>query len=534
MSMLYTERGPWLLIGRIPDRNPYTCTESGNSYVGPSASITDAHCFVWTLGSGTTPNILILRNGSQATPTAKGSVIEYYNHVVYVKGTDGVTWYSWDYSISDFQTFGTTDPSMGTGPVGLFVSTTGDDTRSCTTARTSTTPKRHIWNVALCPNPGDTIWVRAGVYDEGISAMNSGTDWTTGLVRVAVYPGDGAVTMFPTTPQHAAPDSNPGAVISFTTNHEQYIEFDGINMNGSTAGVFDTVRFIIDGTNPALQSHHVRIKNATITGMTTDNSAYSSLAAMAIEMHGGGNNMLGGFEFINLTITGGGRPNTTTPGTFADNGYGIYISVPNVIVDHCDISGGKGAGIHVFNDDHPIGLPVQSPDNAVLKNNIIHDETRNTNIGQLWGILAYGAGHQIYNNVVYNVIAAGGTSPDGQGIVVPNTGNKVYNNTVTQNTSYGIHFGAGTGNAAVNNISYGNGTNFAADSGTVSPHTNSIDTNGDPTNPNFTSPGTGDFSLGAGPAVDTGTSLSSVFTTDRDSINRPQGSQWDIGAYEKH
>ncbi len=542
--MLYTERGPWLLIGRVPDRNPYTCTETAvTTYVGPSASITDQRCFVWTLGSGTTPNILILRNGVQATPTAKGSVIEYYNHTVYVKGTDGVTWYSWDYSISDFQTFGTNDPSMSSVPVGIFVSTTGSDSNSCTTAHTVGTPKRHIYNAVLCPNPGETVWVRAGTYDEGISAMNSGTDWTTGLVRVAKYPGDGAVTMFPTTPNHAAPDSNPGSVVYFRTGAEHYIEFDGIDMNGSTAGVFDTIRIIVEGTNPTLQSHHVRFKNATITGMTTDNTMYSSLAAMAIEMHGGGNNMVGGFEFINLTITGGGRPDTwVNPiDAYKDNGYGIYISVPNVLVDHCDISGGKGAGIHIFNDDFPMGGTAQSPDNAILKNNTIHDETRNSNTGQLWGILAYGTGHQVYNNVIYNVASAGGSAVTaGDGLTMVYGGNKVMNNTVTQSTLKGLYIfsstrpdGSTLANTVINNIVYNNGSNYTDSAVGTTNATNLT------TDPVFASPGTGNFRLAAasGPAYNAGTSSSvvtNIFTTDREDTPRPQSSAWDIGAYEFH
>ncbi len=535
LSLFATERGPWLLIGRVPDRNPYVCTETvSGTYVGPSASITDSRCFVWTLGSGTTPNILILRNGSQATPTAKGSVIEYYNHVVYVKGTDGVTWYSWDDSIDDFQTFGTNDPSMA-GPTGLFVSTSGSDSNSCMAATSTSTPKRHIAGVsgaAACLTPGVTLWVRGsptvtGIYDEGLSAMPSGTNWTTGLVRIANYPGE-TVWMAPTTPGVG----NPNSVLRFEAGAEHYIEFDGINMDGRTAGVNNTVTFFATASG---EPHHIRIKNATLYGMTTDNSAYSDNASHVIELPTTLASSTGGFELINLTISGGGRPDTVqSPGfEYRDNGYGIYVAAPNVIVDHCDISGTKGAGIHVYNDDG------QVPNNSVIKNNIVHDISRNRSIGQLWGIITFnGTGHKIYNNVVYNIIAAGGTPSDGQGIVVASGASTavVYNNTITQNMAYGLHFGVATGNAAVNNISYNNGTNYAVVSGTASPHTNSIDTNGDPTNPNFTSPGTGDFSLGAGPAVDTGTptGTSSVFTTDRDSIARPQGAQWDIGAYEKH
>ena len=49
----------------------------------------------------------------------------------------------------------------------------------------------------------------------------------------------------------------------------------------------------------------------------------------------------------------------------------------------------------------------------------------------------------------------------------------------------------------------------------------------------FLDPGNLDFRLkGGSPAIDNGTDLSEYFTTDIEGISRPQGSGWDIGAYE--
>ncbi len=51
--------------------------------------------------------------------------------------------------------------------------------------------------------------------------------------------------------------------------------------------------------------------------------------------------------------------------------------------------------------------------------------------------------------------------------------------------------------------------------------------------PLFINTATHDFHLQSGsPAINKGTSLSSYFTIDKDGISRPQGSAWDIGAYE--
>jgi hypothetical protein len=45
--------------------------------------------------------------------------------------------------------------------------------------------------------------------------------------------------------------------------------------------------------------------------------------------------------------------------------------------------------------------------------------------------------------------------------------------------------------------------------------------------------GSGNWHLQPGsPAINTGTSLASIFTTDLDGLARPQGSAWDIGTYE--
>jgi len=49
----------------------------------------------------------------------------------------------------------------------------------------------------------------------------------------------------------------------------------------------------------------------------------------------------------------------------------------------------------------------------------------------------------------------------------------------------------------------------------------------------FVNPSNKDFHLKANsPAINTGVNLSNYFTTDKDGISRPQGSAWDIGAYE--
>jgi len=64
-------------------------------------------------------------------------------------------------------------------------------------------------------------------------------------------------------------------------------------------------------------------------------------------------------------------------------------------------------------------------------------------------------------------------------------------------------------------MSWWNGQGYDAHGSTSNP---SLDSNYKPT--------------GGSPVINTGTSLSSYFTTDKDGISRLQGSAWDIGAYE--
>src|SRR5262245_11535375 len=57
-----------------------------------------------------------------------------------------------------------------------YVSTTGSNSNSCATAQTITTPKRTVSGSSggvSCLQPGDTLYVRAGTYAEGLNAINS-------------------------------------------------------------------------------------------------------------------------------------------------------------------------------------------------------------------------------------------------------------------------------------------------------------------------------------------------------------------------
>jgi hypothetical protein len=103
----------------------------------------------------------------------------------------------------------------------------------------------------------------------------------------------------------------------------------------------------------------------------------------------------------------------------------------------------------------------------------------------------------------------------------------IYQNTITNNTMFGIHTTSGTfGHVLENNIVYLNTpVNVVNDSG-ASDVTNLVGVN-----PVFVNPSSDNYQLTVGsPAIDAGTT--NAYTTDILGVTRPQGSAFDIGAYE--
>lgn len=418
------------------------------------------------------------------------------------------------------------------------VAKTGSNATSCANSDYSMASRAKLTltgttGALSCIAAGDTILVHAGSYDEGISTMTSGTSWVN-KVRIAAYP-DGcastcdSVTMAPSTHgggSVSAGTGNPGSVVRFTTAH-RYIEFDGINMDGSHMG-FGAISFVTTAGN---EIHHIRVKYADIQAWTGDNSGVSSGAAMPIEIFGSLSTAQGGYEFQHLTLHGGGRHITND---FNDNAYGIYLAAPNSLVEYCTIYDTQGAGLHIYNDD---GTQVN---NNIIRNNVIRNLSRNSNIGQLWGIINYGPNAQIYNNVVYDINSAVGYAGAGQGIVVatPANGTSVWNNTIYNIETDGIHIGSSVTSAVVqNNISYNTATDLHDEgTGTTKDHnlcTTGCNINGTASN-TFNNAAGGDFTLKSGaPARTACVNLYSTFTTDMAGAARPTSpTLWDCGAYQ--
>ncbi len=294
---------------------------------------------------------------------------------------------------------------------------------------------------------GRTLYLRGGIYNESItrySYLQSGSSWAS-KVRIANFPGE-TVWITPLSSDR----------VMFLELGESYIEFDGINFNGlntseSCIGIamFDLV------THP----HHIRIQNASVIARS-DGGGFWGVSP--IELAAKVATVTGGIELINLTITGGGRPGSTNP----DNGYGIYCSCPYVLIEGCDISDNKGAGIMLYNDDG------DTPHDCVIRNNRIHDQTRYGVPGQAQGILVTGDDNQIYNNLFYNNSA--GTDSGDASIVISGDNNQVVNNTLYNNFN-GILIASFANNTEVkNNIAYASTGFDFSDAGTATDDSNNL------------------------------------------------------------
>jgi len=157
-----------------------------------------------------------------------------------------------------------------------------------------------------------------------------------------------------------------------------------------------------------------------------------------------------------------------------------------------------------------------------------------------------GSGNYIYNNLIYgNQITQSYAE-----IMVQNSGYAyLYNNSIKANVGNGIAIssGAASGSIVKNNIIWdqvgGSNAFTNSASGTTAQYNDFYGTtsygsatqsNNINENPQWDSSYalTSSSPSGTGHVVDGGTSLSSVFTTDINGASRPQGSGWDMGAYE--
>jgi hypothetical protein len=376
-----------------------------------------------------------------------------------------------------------------------FVANNGSDGRSCSQAQSISAPKQSINNALGCLSAGDTLQVRGGYYSEFISRVPSGTSWGN-VVRIKAYNSE---TVW------LNPSGSPYVV--YLARNEQYIEFDGLNLdNRNLQGGAIRIESWANG-NP----HHIRFKNAEIVGGPNGIANEFLNGPQAISATASVPGLIGGNEFINLTIHGGGDS--------GDFYYGFYINSPDNLIDGCNIYDVAGAGIQIYSS-----YGTESNGN-VIRNNTIHDITRSGD-WRAWGVIvANGNGNTLYNNVIYGIGLAGYGNA---GISLQaGTNTNVYNNTLYGSVAGGIYVGQVSQARVINNIIYRNSGGNYINYGSGTQESNNMTSD-----PGFLNAAGGDFRLRSGAAaIDQGVYLGDV-RVDKAGVSRPRGSAYDIGAYE--
>jgi hypothetical protein len=361
---------------------------------------------------------------------------------------------------------------------------------------------------------GDTVYVRAGTYVEslGIGAVASGTSWAN-TVKFAAYAGE-TVWM--------KPGASSTYILSFGGS-QQYIDFDGINLDASSITATHTILKVTHHDTDL--AHHIRFQNAEVVG-THSATLTDILSELGIHLAIGTPNV-GGNELINLTIRQIGR-------TRYDQA--IYIEGKDNLVEECHIYDFAAGGIELYS----ASVGPTNPRNNIIRKNRIHDPTEKASLSSPYdygtrGITIDGNANQIYNNIVHD-FTADDFSESPAIWIGGGDDNEVYNNTIYNMPSdhYGIVLGYNF-NPTVdrtivkNNLVWSTTNAFWQRNDTATTASNNLWNTDDPL---FVDASNDDFRLSAGsPAIDTGTTVAAV-TADYFGGARPFNSIYDIGAHE--
>jgi parallel beta-helix repeat protein len=384
----------------------------------------------------------------------------------------------------------------------FYVATNGSDSNSCTQAQSTSTPKRNIMGATgglacLSAGAGDKLSIRGGTYTEALNnnaqAWPSGTSWTN-AATIAAFPAE-SVTL--TGPIGLA---GPAA----------YIILDRMIVDGGRCTYCHELVWTGNG------AHHIRFSN-----MEVRNNPYGQNLVTI-------NNQGSFIEFLGGSVHdahGTAAVDTTTNGF-----YGFYIMGDDNLIDGVTVYNTVAYGIHVYNEGN-------NPDRNTIRNCVVHHISQVRSGSITMGILlGVGDRNTAYNNVVHNI----GTG-DGVGIMSSNgaTNSRIYNNTVTR-SYFGVAISNTTGPIVRNNIlSANNGGNYYDYGGTsgASVSGNLCSSSGAGCalvgDPMFVDTASNNFGLLAqSPAIDRGVTLSDIPPYDANGTARPQGTGWDIGAYE--
>lgn len=413
-----------------------------------------------------------------------------------------------------------TNPSTACAPTGsgicYYVSSSGSDSNNGTSR---STPFATIQKAASVVNPGDMVIVLDGTYS------NSGAiGENTNLVQMT----------------RGGTSSN---WITFVSDHKWSAVLDGLvdlsssNCSGidpANCGTGEGWAFDVTNTNcsnPSTDACYVRVQGFE----------FKRFRGVAFSNFGGGQHL----DFKQNHIHDIGRYCANT-----DSGRdGIYLSSSNVTVEQNTIhdigrlapgENGCSPNSNYQNHDHGVYVGATSTSvasNVTVQNNIFY------NIERGWGVHVYNGLGQVpdHLSVFNNTFAFANPWRQGQIVFgVQATNALIENNVFYKPLTAAVYFDPPFTNGSVtlaNNMvtetyvamSY-DGTSVLYDPTTAAGATYS--NNKESTDPLLLCPSAYDFHLWRNsPAIDAGLTIPSVMN-DFDGIARPQGTAYDIGAYE--
>ncbi len=349
-----------------------------------------------------------------------------------------------------------------------YVATNGNNSNSGTESQ----PFKTINKGVPLLSPGDTLYIKAGTYTEAVDNWPSGTSWGN-AITVAGFPGDTVILK---------PNGSGNPVLNFDSSSDRYIIVDNLILDATNTGQSVAAVGFFNG-------HHIRIQNSEIKNATR-HGVYSF----------GDNN-----EFIGVNIHDNGLND--------DISHGIYIEANYNLIENCDVHHNGHMGIQLYTEGY-------TADDNIVRNNRVHDNGQYKAGAEI--VVGGGGSNIVYNNLIYDGSGEGITVGWGSGV----SNNKVYNNTI-YNVATGIRIISGSKNTDVqNNIIY-NAGRTTWDEGNNSNFSNNLSSD-----PRFENSSAKDFHLkSTSGAIDAGI-LVNEFDVDIDGTPRPQGTSYDIGAYE--
>jgi len=354
---------------------------------------------------------------------------------------------------------------------------------------------------------GDTLSLRGGTYSGDISSSvlttsQSGSGSGTGTADGTSYAGATIIQAY----QNEVVQINGQLALATSSGTYQYFIFRNLIINGGGVNMGG------GGAAPGVVRY---IKLENIESKNTNS--------------GGQGMLIGGSGHIghHIWIT---RANIHDYAGSAEYHYHcFYMEGANNVIEDSECHDWVGGfGIHNWSDS--TSGDFRTPDSNIYRRNKFYRIGSSSAASATFAILlAVGNNNQAYNNLIYR---------NWGGIDMQASGNDVSNNTLYAN---GVGFGGGccypaikhnggSGGLIKNNLLIGNADNSIDTNGSSGP-TLATNRTGDNAAATFLDPANNDLRLKLGaPAIDQGTNLSAIFTTDFDNSTRTV--PWDVGAYE--